>query len=345
MPEPFPPKRPVWKRVDFFLCLLVVLAALMGYLLLAPQSTGGLSPLAAPYEGEEPELSAEEASLPVEQMPKSGPVVRFLMLNAKNYFVEGEQQRSRYVNKPKPEEERDAVAQVIASAAPAVVGLVEIGGPRALADLQQRLRAAGLEYPHARVLTRGGEDRALALLSVYPIVQDHSRADYGLYGHQRRKLLRGILDVTVQTNDARYFRIVGAHLKSRAGDDEPAAAALRYREAHTLAFYLRAVMQVQPHMPILVFGDWNDTPSDASLRLLEQGVSRQSALRRLKPRDSRGEEWTHYFRRGNSYHTFDVILVNSPLRKRMKSSDASGVVDIPAAETASDHRAVWCELR
>ncbi len=345
MPELLPPKRPVWKRVDFFLCLLVVLAALLGYQLLAPQSTGGLIPLAAPYADEVPLPPATEPALPVEQMPKSGPAVRFLMLNAENYFVEGEQQRSRYINKPKPEEERDAVAQVIASAAPAVIGLVEIGGPLALADLQQRLRAAGLEYPHSRVLTRGGEDRALALLSVYPIVRDDSRADYGLYGQHRRRMLRGILDVTVQTDDARFFRIVGAHLKSRAGDDAAAAAALRYREAHTLALYLCTAMQTQPNMPMLVFGDWNDTPSDASLRLLEQGVSRQSALRRLKPRDSRGEEWTHYFRRGNSYHTFDVILVNSPLRKRMKSRDASGVVDIPAAEKASDHRAVWCELR
>ena len=71
--------------------------------------------------------------------------------------------------KPKPKKEREAVADVIASAKPAIVGLVEIGGPVALQDLRERLAARHCEFPYFRVLPRKGEDRALALLSKYRI--------------------------------------------------------------------------------------------------------------------------------------------------------------------------------
>lgn len=349
---PMPPSRPRFLRrlrVDVLLLLLVALGAVMGLRLYgaADGSSSGVEWLATPYaeaEATEPQQDASD-TLRVDAMPKSGPPVRFLMFNVKNYFVVGEQQRSRYASTPKPEEEREAVAEVIASVRPAVVGLVEIGGPLALEDLRRRLQQRGLEYPHHFVLTRGGEDRALALLSMYPMVQNRSQRDYGLYGQQRRKLLRGILDVVVRAEDGRLFRVLGAHLKSRVSDDAAAAASLRRREAHTLALYIRDVMAQQPNLPIVVYGDWNDNPADTAARILEQGVSRHSTLKRIKATDSRGEEWTHYYRRGNAYNTFDQIFVNTPLRRRMKSADAEGVVDIPAAGRASDHRAVWCELR
>ncbi len=158
-------------------------------------------------------------------------------------------------------------------------------------------------------------------------------------------MLRGILDVTLRAPDGRLFRVLGAHLKSRVGEDAAAAESLRQREAQTLAYYIEQKTREYPNLPIVVFGDWNDNPQDASVRLLEQGVSEASSLYRLKPRDSRGEEWTLYYRRGNTFNTFDHIFLNKAMKKRLKQKPVSGVVDIPAARTASDHRAVWCELR
>ncbi len=333
------------KRSDSLLAMLVfVLAALiMAY-------CGGNPEALRIVQGEEP-IAAETASEALEPtvsdvaLPKAGAPVRFLMHNVANYFVAGEQQRSRYVLRPKSLKAKEAVADLIAHARPEIVGLIEIGGPVALADLRQRLAARGLDYPYYRVLTRQGDDRALALLSRHPIVQDHSRANVKLYGEQRRRMLRGILDVTVRLPDERLFRIVGAHLKSRVSDAPAAAAALRAREAHTLALYLREVMRRQPNMPIAVYGDWNDGPADASVAILNQGTSPASALTRLKPADSRGESWTLYYKGGNEYCTFDHIYVNKVLEKRMGRKGRSGIVDIPAAAHASDHRALWCELR
>ena len=288
------------------------------------------------------EINRQLADMP---KAKSSEPVRFLMLNAENYFVKEDNQRSRYKLSIKKEPAREAVADVIASARPEIVGLIEIGGPKALADLQKRLQERGLVYQYAKVLTRSGEDRALAVLSMHPFVQDNSRADCKLLGTQRQMMLRGILDVTVKVQGKRYFRVIGAHLKSRVADDPAAATARRGKEARTLAMYLQSIMRGQPHMPIVVYGDWNDGPADASLQVLLQGVSEDAALTRVKAADSRGNTWTIYYEPAQTYHTFDQIFVNRVLRSRRGRSCESGVVDIEAANTASDHRAVWCDLR
>ncbi len=332
-------------RVDVTLFALVVI---IGCLLIARYGQQESSPVAIKTEAaaEMPaEMEVSEVAPDTESMPKSGPPVRFLMHNVQNYFVAGEQSRSRYVTRPKPERSRQAVAEVIASAKPDVVGLIEVGGPVALRDLQARLRERGCDLPHSRILLREGEERALALLSRYPIVQDSSKANYGLYGQQRRRMLRGILDVTVRVEDGRMFRIVGAYLKSRVADDAEAAQSLRAREARTLAMYLQQVMRSQPGMPVLVYGDWNDGPADAALGVLTQGVSAEAALQRLSPEDSGGDVWTLYYKAGREYFTFDQIYVNNVLRSRRGRACKSGIVDIPAAKAASDHRAVWCDVR
>ena len=99
----------------------------------------------------------------------------------------------------------------------------------------------------------------------------------------------------------------------------------------------------QKGLPLLVFGDWNDGPADAAPQILQQGLSADASLRRLAPEDSRGEEWTLYFKRGREYCIYDQVFVNPVLRERMRGQ--GGIVDIPAAAKASDHRAIWCDLR
>jgi hypothetical protein len=51
-----------------------------------------------------------------------------------------------------------------------VVGIIEIGGRPELDDLCARLKAAGLDYPHAEWLQGLDSDRHIALLSRFPIV-------------------------------------------------------------------------------------------------------------------------------------------------------------------------------
>lgn len=343
-------------RVDFFLLLLVLALAGLAQQMFCgseailreltrdpavvqqapPRTLGAAETAAVAQEALDPALSCEG-------MPQTGAPVRFLMQNVQNYFVAGEVQRSRYVVKPKAEAARNALVQEICRQKPDVVGLVEIGGPLALQDLRLRLEQAGLSYPYFRVLIRQGEDRALGVLSRLPIVADASRAQMPLYGQQARKMLRGMLDVTVRAEDGRLFRMMGVHLKSRVGDDPAAAAALRNKEAYTIAMYVQAEMKRQPQMPLLVYGDWNDTPEDGAVKTVTQGCSADAALSRLTPKDVRGEEWTHYYQHGKAYYVFDHLMVNKVLKKRLGSRPVCGIVT-PQQE-GSDHRALWVELR
>lgn len=343
--------RKAWKRrlgrVDVTLALLVAVVVALVLGRYTPEEaysewseTSIQSPIAEPVQ-----VPGSMEHLDTKSMPRSGPMVRFLMFNVRNYFVAEEQSRSPYVIYPKSEKSRQAVAEVLASVAPDVVGLIEVGGERALEDIRQRLSRLGHVYPHSRILLRKNEPRALALLSKYPIVQDMSQVDYGLYGQQRRHMLRGILDVVIRPEDGRLFRVVGVHLKSRVAENAQAARSLRTREAQTLALYLQQTMRRQSGLPVLVFGDWNDGPADDSLAVLTQGISKDAALKRLNPCDTAGHEWTLYFKEGHEYHTFDQIYVNAVLGVRRGRSCECGIVDIPASRQASDHRAVWCDMR
>lgn len=332
-------------RMDSLLALLVVavVALLLNY-------WGNTGDNAAPPE--QPAAPAQQAQAEPRasrsEIPETGPAVRFLMQNVENYFVEGERTRSRYVSTPKPVAARDAVAKGIAHLQPEIIGLVEMGGEVSLNDLRARLAKLGLEYPYQRVLMREGEDRALAVLSRHPIVQDRSTPDYPLYGVQNRKMLRGILDVVVKTPDGRLFRIIGAHLKSHVAEDAAAADNLRQREAITLSMYIQKIAREQPGIPTLVYGDWNDGPGTPAIRQLEQGVSKDAAVTRLNPKDKNGETWTIYYKTGNQYLTYDMVFVNQALNFRIKKGGKGkkapcGVADTPARR-ASDHRAVWCDL-
>ena len=295
-----------------------------------------------------PEIIADSPDSPddgLSDVPSGGAPVRFLMYNVQNYFVPGEESRSRFVCRAKPVKSREAVADVIAEVGPDILGLIEIGGKLALEDLRKRLSERGMEYPHAYVLERQGEDRALALLSKYPIVSNDSVTNQNLYGQKRRKMLRGILDITIGLEDGRRFRIVGAHLKSRMGSDAAAARHLRAQEARTLAFHLYEQISRSSSLPVLVYGDWNDGPGDESLGVLVRGVGKGSNLYRVPALDSRGHGWTIYYEETQEYSVFDQIFLNRALHKRCGRKIKCGIADIPAAQKASDHRAVWCELR
>ena len=339
-------------RVDALLLLLTLLTAAMAL------SLFGGEPLLSQL-GNTPEPSASPVATPQQMKARTAPArraaraqagepVRFLMFNVRNYFVAADEPRSPHRNPDKRLEEREAVAEVIASAEPAMVGLVEIGGPAALADLQKRLKARGAEYPYSCLLPRAGEARALALLSRYPLAENNSVAQCPLREHAARGyMLRGILDVTVLLPDERTFRIVGAHLKSRYAEspaESAKAAALRAAELRTLAHYLQGVIQQQPEQPLLLFGDWNGDPGET--KMLTQNAVSGVDLHRVSAADSRGEKWTIRYGEEEIYSTFDRIYVNKSLSKRMgRAAGQGGIVDVPAAAKASDHRAVWCELR
>ncbi len=270
---------------------------------------------------------------------------RFLMHNVRNYFVAEDIQRAPYPRPIKSVEEREAVARDIASVCPAVVGLIEIGGQAALRDLAKRLEKRGLHYEHMFVLERRGEDRALGILSQFPIIHNHSKAYCRLVGEKtNRRMLRGILDVTIRTPDNRLWRIIGVHLKSRKANDQSAAAIQREREMRTLAQHVQLVLQKEPNLPLLVFGDWNTDPGDSLFYPLTRPRDKKMALHRLEATDPHGEAWTVSYTSYNEISAYDQIYVSPALHDSMSRGIKSGIVEKPRHSSGSDHRAVWCDL-
>lgn len=343
MPRRFPVKRLLRQRPETLLLVLAILFVAYGWEVLMPPSGGGTWK-EAPAAPAEPAYESPPVPVTRAVLPKPGPAVRFLMYNLQNYFVPEDRRRSTWRITYKRNDRREAAADAIASARPDVVGLVEIGGRQALNDLAERLEKRGLHYPVRVVVERGGEDRALGLLSRVPLERNSSHAEQPLYGDHRRRMLRGILDVTLRTEDGRPFRLVGVHLKSHIADDPAAAESLRRREGETLARYLLGIMRRSPGLPLLVFGDFNDSPASPAVQSVARGLAADAALTRLRPADRTGSGWTLYYRAKDAYHTFDHLFVNKALKERIDAT-ATGVVDLPAAQKASDHRAIWCELR
>ena len=269
--------------------------------------------------------------------------VRFLHMNVKNYFVEEEQLRSPHEIFIKKVESREAVAASIASVHPHVVALCEIGGPAALRDLKERLKKRGCDYPYEIIVARTGEPRALGLLSMYP-VSNLSQAHVKLPGEKLNEdMLRGILDGIVQTPDGRKFRFLEVHLKSRYNEVvEPIS--LRKREAMAVRNYLDRMMRENPGMPIAIAGDFNDGTYEAAVYIVRGSTKSPYAMQVLKPKDSRGESWTILHDEADCYFAYDHILVNKTLKSRLGRNISQGIVDIPEAARASDHRAIWVDV-
>ena len=317
------PARALVRRFPYFRAFSPVLLLLLWYFLLANLSQG----------------APEDFS----SLPSSSP--RFVMYNVRNYFVDKDAPRSPYPRPIKRIAEREAVADTLASVHPQVIGLVEIGGRAALDDLAERLARRNLYFPHRFVLERRGEDRALGILSRFPILHNNSNANSKLVGERtNRRMLRGILDVTLCGYNNQCWRIVGVHLKSRKTDNPSAADTQRSREVKTLAAHLQYALLHDNKTPFLVFGDWNTGIHDPILLSLTQPADRTFALHRIKATDAHGDPWTIYYAPNREYNTFDHIYVNSTFLDLSGKGMESGVIEKTPHGAGSDHRAVWCSL-
>ena len=92
----------------------------------------------------------------------------------------------------------------------------------------------------------------------------------------------------------------------------------------------------------LIVGDCNDgRNSRAAAALQRRGRTEIATL--VPAADSRGEVWTHAYRRDESYTRVDLILVSGGLLPWVKEGEAR-IHDGPGVRAASDHRPVYVDL-
>ena len=273
--------------------------------------------------------------------------LRFLSYNLKNYLT-----MSRYVDgqrqdRSKPEKEIAALIELITSARPDVLGICEIGTPDDLADLQRRLKEAGLDLPHTEYAGGADETRHLALLSRHPLAATNSQSDlsYQLLGKEFT-ISRGILDATVKTR-GKSVRFLGVHLKSKREVPEGDQELIRRNEAYLLRTHADRILAEDPDALLCVYGDFNDTRRTVAVRSIQGPTNSSRFLEALSVKDSRGEVWTHYWDYQHIYSRFDYVLASRSLRP-LYDWKGSYILDAPNWSVASDHRALltifkWAE--
>jgi endonuclease/exonuclease/phosphatase family metal-dependent hydrolase len=265
--------------------------------------------------------------------------------NVQNYLrMDRRVENKNLKNAPKPESEIEAVVKVLTVVKPDILGLVEMGDEAMLEDLQQRLKAAGLDLPHREWLQAADEARHVCLLSRFPLVARNSRGDisFDLNGKIER-FNRGILDVTVEINPAYRLRLLGVHLKSRRTVDEYDEAWMRAKEAWFLREHMNTILAADPDTNLLLFGDMNDTKNNYPIRELIGKKGTPNYMMDLWLRDSRNERWTHFWKTADEYARIDYIMVSPGLAKEVLF-EKSGINDSPFWNDASDHRAIYTTI-
>lgn len=239
---------------------------------------------------------------------------------------------------PKPESEKTALRQVIRRLQADVLVLQELGGLPFLEELQRDLRTEGCDYPYLVVADAGDETRRIGALSrrAWREVRVHRDLAFAYRGGTA-DVRRGLLELRLPIGE-RELAIFVLHLKSRLTErpDDPGAAEWRQAEAVAVRERILAAGRRPEDDWTIVAGDFNDSPRGRAVgALLQRGSRRLFSL--VEVEDSRGERWTHWYRRDDTYSRVDHVLVSPALQGSVRSAR---IEDGPATTTASDHRPV-----
>ncbi|WP_396257763.1 endonuclease/exonuclease/phosphatase family protein [Haloferula sp. A504] len=265
--------------------------------------------------------------------------LRFIAYNVENWLTMDRYIDGKRINgKPKPDSEKEAVVSIIARHRPDVLGLCEVGTPADLADLQDRLKAAGVDLPHAHHTGGFDDTRRLAMLSRHPFanVELHENLEYQLEG-RTFGMGRGILDVTVDS-PVGDIRFLGAHLKSKREIPEADQEMMRRAEAHLLREQATRILTADPTTALIVYGDLNDTRNSSAVRTVRGPRSGPLKLGMAWLKDERGQTWTHFWDFQDVYSRFDYVLFSEALTERALWDECK-LLDDPEWADASDHRA------
>jgi endonuclease/exonuclease/phosphatase family metal-dependent hydrolase len=246
---------------------------------------------------------------------------------------------------PKPEKEKAAVAQVIAGISPDILAVQEMGTQPYLEEFQRDLRAAGQDFRYTVVLDAADPDRHVALLAKFPFKEVKRHAEVATkYLGARDVVKRGVLEVIFATNEGDVSVFV-VHLKSKRTErpDDPESALQRAAEAEAVRDLVLARFPDPTRAKFVICGDWNDTRGTRPVRALQKrGDTEVGEI--LRAGDSRGEAWTHFYRKEDSYSRLDYILVSAALKPFVTGGKAR-IWDGAGAGEGSDHRAVYTELK
>ncbi len=291
-------------------------------------------------------VSATKQAIPADSpQPSETGGLRFISYNVENWLT-----MDRYVNRkkvrgiPKPDSEKTAVVRLLARQAPDVVGICEVGTPADLEEIRERLKADGIDLPHTHYTGGADPTRRLGLLSRFPITSTARPAvnEFRLSGHTLG-INRGILDATIHARGKSY-RFLGVHLKSKRPSEQGDQELIRLNEARLLRRHVDSILKADSQSRLVVYGDFNDTRSTPTLRMILGRIHTPEYLTAIPLHDSNQETWTHHWELNDIYSRFDFILVSESLRPDT-DFQAARVIDDAEWKDASDHRPLMAVFR
>jgi endonuclease/exonuclease/phosphatase family metal-dependent hydrolase len=262
--------------------------------------------------------------------------------NLENYGLADRMTEAGYrTGYPKPESEKRALRTVIRGLGADVLVVQEIGGRPYLDELRRDLKSEGCDYPFAELASAADADRQVAILAKRPLKSVTTHADLVFpYFGGKEPVKRGLLEATMESvsGDITLFAV---HLKSRFTDraDDPMSAARRAGEATAIRDRVLKRFPDPANARFILLGDCNDGRTSRALAFLQRR-GKTEITRLLPAADSRGETWTHAYRKEDSYSRVDQILVSPALIGAVKNRTAR-IFDGDGVREASDHRPVF----
>lgn len=267
--------------------------------------------------------------------------VVFCTYNLRNWVGEDQRSTKGQPAKPKTEQEKEAVVQVLRDVQPDILGVCEMGTRAQFEDFLARVKPLGLV--HAEYVEASDPDRHLALVSRYPIASHDSRTDVRFMLDGIEQLMRrGILDVTVQVTPDYQLRCIGAHLKSKLPSAEGEAVVRRF-EASKVRLHLDGILKAKPDANVICYGDFNDTRNEPVFQEISGIRTSAGFMDAISAEDESGDRWTHYWKEADQYSRIDYIFASKGLVPEIVR-DSGRVNRSLVWNEASDHRAVSVTL-
>ena len=265
--------------------------------------------------------------------------------NLENYGSTNRMTEAGYrTDYPKPEPSKQALRAVIRALGADILVVQELGERPYLDELRRDLKSEGCEYAFVELAAAADPDRHVAILSrrKFKSVTTHTDLEFKYFGG-KEIVKRGLLEATFETpgGDLTVFAV---HLKSRFTDraDDPMSAIRRAAEATAIRDRILKRFPTPETARFLVLGDCNDGRTSRALAFLQKRG--KTAISMLLPvADSRGETWTHSYRKEDTYSRVDHILVSRRLSNTVKDG-AARIYDGDGVREASDHRPVFVVL-
>ena len=275
-----------------------------------------------------------------------GESIRLATYNLNNYLV-----TDRHVNGtwrpsyPKPEAEKAVVRRVIRQVLPDILVVQEIGTLPFLKELKADLELENIEYPYTIHMEGSDPVRHMAVLTkLEPVeVVRHQNLNF-TYRGKRELVKRGMLELSFEQMDGAVFKLFVVHLKSRRTNIKADPESLQCRTLEAEACRDRIIERTfkMDITDFIVAGDFNDHPASAPLRrFYKRGKQKLGDL--VFATDSRGERWTHYYRKEATYSLVDGFIVSQSLSPKIKDNKGY-IVDGPDVLEGSDHRMVYVDL-